>query len=153
MINYKKKFIIIFLIVLNSCGYNPIYLESSNQKINITIAEIKGDKEFGSKIYKELKPYFNTISEKKYELSIDTSFKKVVITKNKKGDPSNFNMIAEATIKVKDENIEKTLFFSENLKINDNNNSFEQRQYENIIKNDFARSIKEKIINRLQTLK
>ena len=62
-------------------------------------------------------------------------------------------MTAEVTIEVKHESINETLVFTENLKIKNNNNSFEQREYEDMIKNDFARSIKDKLITKLQILK
>jgi len=153
MKKYKKIFLITFILILNSCGYNPIYTNNSTQDIKIIISELKGDREFGNKIYQELKPYLNTNTKKEYKLVINTNFTKVIITKDSKGEPSNFNMTAEVTIEVKHESINETLVFTENLKIKNNDNSFEQREYEDMIKNDFARSIKDKLITKLQILK
>ena len=115
--------------------------------------ELKGDKIFGNKIYQELKPYMETNSQKEYNLVINTSFTKVTIAKDSTGDPSNFNMIANVSIELSHKNIKETLFFTENLKIKSKDNSFEQREYENMIKDDFAKIIKEKLITKIQLLK
>ncbi len=62
-------------------------------------------------------------------------------------------MVANVNIEVKHGSIKETLFFNENLKIKSKDNSFEQREYENIIKNNFAKTIKEKLITKIQILK
>ena len=153
MSKYKKIFTIIFLIILNNCGYNPIFTNNSNKDFKIVKLELKGDKIFNNKIYQELKPYTETNSQKEYDLIISTSFNKVAIAKDSTGDPSNFNMIANVSIKLSHEDMQETLFFSENLKIKSKDNSFEQREYENMVKNDFAKIIKEKLITKIQILK
>ena len=91
--------------------------------------------------------------KKEYDLIIDTSFNKVTIAKNSTGDPSNFNMIANVNIKLNHEGIQETLFFTENLKIKSKDNSFEQKEYENLVKSDFAKKIKDKLITKIQILK
>ena len=153
MSKYKKIFTIVFLIILNNCGYNPIFTNNSNKDFKIVKLELKGDKIFNNKIYQELKPYTETNSQKEYDLIISTSFNKVTIAKDSTGDPSNFNMIANVSIELSYEGIQETLFFSENLKIKSKDNSFEQREYENTVKNDFAKIIKEKLITKIQILK
>tara|TARA_B100001057_G_scaffold415062_1_gene432438 strand:- start:1286 stop:1747 length:462 start_codon:yes stop_codon:yes gene_type:complete len=153
MNKYKKVFIMVLLLALSNCGYNRIYTNNSIQDIRITISELKGDKEFSNKIYRELKPYFNVTSDKEYELIITADFKKEIVTKDIKGDISVFNLIAEVGVDVNHINKQHTLFFSENLKINNKNNSFEQREYEDNVKKNFARSIKEKLISKLRILK
>ena len=64
MSKYKKIFTIIFLIILNNCGYNPIFTNNSNSDFKIVKLELKGDKIFNNKIYQELKPYTETNSQK-----------------------------------------------------------------------------------------
>tara|TARA_B100001248_G_C27050842_1_gene305176 strand:+ start:58 stop:519 length:462 start_codon:yes stop_codon:yes gene_type:complete len=152
MNKYKKIIIITFLLILNNCGYNPIYTNSSIEDIKIVISELKGDKEFSNKIYQELKPYLNSNSEKEYKLIINTSFTKIILTKDSTGEPSNFDMTAKVTIEVNNETVQDTLSFTENLKIKNNDNSFEQKEYEDMVKNDFAKSIKEKLITKLKIL-
>ena len=153
MNKYKKIFIITFLLILNNCGYNPIYTNNSIEDLKIMKLEIKGDKIFGNKIYQELKPYTETNSKKEYNLVINASFSKVTIAKDSTGDPSNFNMIANVSIELNNENIQKTFFFNENLKIKSKDNSFEQKEYENMIQYDFAKIIKQKLITKIQLLK
>tara|TARA_B100001057_G_C22094798_1_gene660980 strand:- start:31 stop:492 length:462 start_codon:yes stop_codon:yes gene_type:complete len=153
MNKYIKIFAITFLLILNNCGYNPIFTNNSIEDFKIVKLELKGDKIFGNKIYQELKPYMETNSQKEYNLVINTSFTKVTIAKDSTGDPSNFNMIANVSIELSHKNIKETLFFTENLKIKSKDNSFEQREYENMIKDDFAKIIKEKLITKIQLLK
>ena len=153
MNKYINVFVITFLLILNNCGYSPIFTNNSIENFKIVKLELKGDKVFGNKIYKELKPYMETSSQKEYDLVINASFNKVTIAKDDSGDPSNFNMVANVNIEVKHGSIKETLFFNENLKIKSKDNSFEQREYENIIKNNFAKTIKEKLITKIQILK
>ena len=149
----KKKLIILILLFLTNCGYSTVYKEDVDQDIRIVILDINGNKEFNNKIKQELKQYLNNSSENEYKLNIKTTFDKNIISKDKTGKASNFEISAKTQFQVSFKGKKQTLFFNESLKIKNNEDSFEQRKYENIIKNNFAKSIKEKLILKLKTLK
>tara|TARA_B100000989_G_scaffold140828_2_gene104777 strand:- start:566 stop:1018 length:453 start_codon:yes stop_codon:yes gene_type:complete len=149
----KKKLIILVLLFLTNCGYSTVYKEDLNQDIKIVILDLNGNKEFNNKLKQELKQYFNNNSENEYNLKIKTTFNKNIISKDRTGKASNFEINAKTQFQVSFKGKKQTLFFNESLKIKNNEDSFEQRKYENIIKNNFAKSIKEKLILKLKTLK
>ena len=101
-------------------------------------------------INEELKAYYNHDSKDYYEVDIITTLDKVTISKDATGKSSNFNIIATGIFKVKYKNTSKIFSFDENLKIKNNADSFEQKKYENFVKKDFARSMKEKLILELE---
>ena len=92
MINFNKIFIIISFLLLLSCGYKPIF---SSSKANFSITEIKlfGEINIGSKIKKNLNIYKNAENKSIfYILKIKSDRKKIVITRDTKGDPKIFEM-------------------------------------------------------------
>lgn len=151
MRNLEKKILIIFLIFLTQCGYSSVYKNNSNNDIKIIISSLEGDKNFNIMINEELKVYYNHDSKDYYEVDIITTLDKVTISKDATGKSSNFNIIATGIFKVKYKNTSKIFSFDENLKIKNNADSFEQKKYENFVKKDFARSMKEKLILELET--
>ena len=151
MRNLEKKILIIFLIFLTQCGYSSVYKNNSNNDIKIIISSLEGDKNFNIMINEELKAYYNHDSKDYYEVDIITTLDKVTISKDATGKSSNFNIIATGIFKVKYKNTSKIFSFDENLKIKNNADSFEQKKYENFVKKDFARSMKEKLILELET--
>ena len=79
MINSKKITIIIFFLLLLSCGYKPIF---SSSEANFSITEIKlfGKINIGSKIKKNLNIYRNVENKNTfYSLKINADQKKNVI--------------------------------------------------------------------------
>ena len=62
-------------------------------------------------------------------------------------------MLANANVQIKFNETEYEISINESLKVNDKDDAFEQRKYENIVKVNFAKSIKEKLILKLKTLK
>ena len=151
MRNLEKKILIIFLIFLTQCGYSSVYKNNSNNDVKIIISSLEGDKNFNIMINEELKVYYNHDSKDYYEVDIITTLDKVTISKDATGKSSNFNIIATGIFKVKYKNTSKIFSFDENLKIKNNADSFEQKKYENFVKKDFARSMKEKLILELET--
>ena len=61
-----KKFIFPFFLVLffSSCGYTPIYLDSSEAYFEISSFKIKGNSQVNSIVKNKLKKYFNNNHQK-----------------------------------------------------------------------------------------
>ena len=66
---------------------------------------------------------------------------------------STYELLANANFQIKFNETEYEISINESLKVNDKEDSFEQSKYENILKVNFAKSIKEKLILKLKTLK
>ena len=151
-----KKLIVILiaLFILNNCGYSPIYSSKNN---NFYIKEIsqKNKNKLDSKIINNIKKFSNKDSENRIELKISSEKKIDIITKDKKGDPSKFQMTILLNINIlKKDNYEinKTKTFSENFNYNNNTNKFSLKQYEKEIENILIKKVVEKFIVYLSEL-
>ena len=144
----KLIFVVIALFMLNNCGYTPIY-SSKNNNFYIDISQ-KSISKLNSKIKNNIKKYSNQNSENIIQIEISSDKKIKTIQKDKKGDPSRFQMTVLLNIKILNKNdrkINKSKNFSENFNYNNNSNKFSLKQYEkNIEDNLIDKIIDESII-------
>ena len=148
-----KKFIFPLFLVLffSSCGYTPIYLNSSETYFEISSFKIKGNSQVNSIVKNKLKKYINNNHQKKYDVEILTNYKKVSVAKDATGNTTNFKLIIDLNlnyieIDVEQKNQIKNIFFSEELNIKRNENNYEQNNYEQIIIKNMTEILTEKII-------
>ena len=151
-----KKFIFPLFLVLffSSCGYTPIYLNSSETYFEISNFKIKGNSQVNSIVKNKLKKYLNNNHQKKYDVEILTNYKKVSVAKDATGNTTNFKLIIELNlnymeIDAEQKNQIKNIFFSEELNIKRNENNYEQNNYEQIIIKNMTEILTEKIVLRL----
>lgn len=149
----KTIFWISILIFLTQCGYTALYKDNKNHNIKITLNEMSGDNQINELIKTELKNYFKTDTKNEYILKINTNFKKDIITKDATGKPLEFRLELTTNVNINfgEKNIETE--FNETFNITNSSDTFELRKYENIVKRNFARSTKEKIIFKIVSLK
>tara|TARA_B100001939_G_C16785886_1_gene549082 strand:+ start:83 stop:532 length:450 start_codon:yes stop_codon:yes gene_type:complete len=142
----KNNFIILFLLlVLNGCGFEPIYSIKNESNYNIIVVEIKGDKELNNFINRELDRISNKTSPNQYKIKINSKFDKTTISKNSKGSPLEFELLANIDFEIDSDNFKKSLSFIEKQNMQKISDLFEQRNYENTIKENFAVSIVRKL--------
>ena len=142
----KNLILILLLFLLNSCGYTSIYKNQKSQDLQINIIETTGDKEINNLIKNELKFYSNRNSNIKYNISINSNYQKIIVSKNSAGVATDYKLIAETVISFDKEGRNNILNFNENINIKSNSNSYEQNNYEKNIKKNFASSISNKFI-------
>ena len=142
----NKILLILFLLLLNNCGYTSIYKNQKSNNFQINIDEIKGDSEFNSFIKNELKLFSNDNADEIYDITLNSDYQKVVISKNTLGVATNYNISADVKINLSLNGKIINLVFNENINIKNNSNSFEQNNYEKNVKRNFASSIREKLI-------
>ena len=149
----KLIFVVIALFILNNCGYSPIY-SSKNNNFNIDVSQ-KDRSKLNSKIEKNIKKFSNQNTENTIRLEISSNKKINTISKDKKGDPSRFNMTISLTINILNKNnyeINKTKSFTEKFDYNNNSNKFSLKQYEKDIENNLINKIIERSIIYLSEL-
>ena len=137
----KNIILILFLFFLNSCGYTSVYKNQKSQDFQINIIEMTGDNEINNLIKNELKFYSNRKSNIKYNISINSNYQKIIVSKNSAGVATDYKLIADTVISFDKEGKNNILNFNENINIKNNSNSFEQNNYEKSIKKNFASSI------------
>ena len=142
----KNLILVLFLFFLSSCGYTSVYKNQKSQDFQINIIEMTGDNAINNLIKNELKFYSNKKSSIKYNISINSNYHKIIVSKNSTGVATNYNLSVDTTISFDKGDKNNTLNFNENIIIKSNSNSFEQNNYEKSIKKNFASSIVDKLI-------
>ena len=155
MTNFFLRYLTVFcMIILSACSYKPVFSEKNyNFEINEVI--FSGEKY----INRIIKNNFDLIKKdkeqgkKKCNLLINTNKKKLIISKDSKGDPLKFDMIVTTYYEINYE--EKLLFKKEVIKNNVYNNNvdkFKLEQNEKIILENLSEKIGETIISSILNL-
>ena len=147
-----KKILIISLIFfgINQCGYSPIFSNNQNTNLNIKITEITGDEYINNYIKRRLNRYTET-KNKEIKIKINSKYNKSVITKDKQGNASSFELRLTINF-VTEQNGEidsKNFSYTQNINMNSLNNKIEEDRYEKDMKEMLADSIVNQAIQRL----
>jgi len=147
-----KKILIIYLLLLllQSCGYAPMY--ANNQKVDFYIEEIKfdeGDRDLSTYLKNNLNAYFVIKGNKKYKIDTYINYIKNSVSMDSKGDTVEYELIAIVRFVITNEEFNKELVIRESLKMNNFSDEFEERQYEKTIKQNMARSISSKLLTQI----
>ncbi len=130
---------------LSHCGYTAVYKGIEKQDIRISITSMQGDTQLNNLVKNQLAKYSKNDSDKIYNLIINTEYEKITISKDKTGKATNLNLSATVNFKINFNQKNYNLTFNESLNIENSSDSYEQRNYENIIKNNFIQSIVNKL--------
>ena len=144
-----KKQILLFAMLfffIQHCGYSPIYSNIDNIKYNFNIMEIQGDENMNNLVLSQIKKYSNNSGAKTYDLKIQTQYEKDVLTKNKKGEATNFAIKTKIEFKIVNNIKDQTFSFEEEIKSTAIDNQYELKKYENSIQNNFIESKLDELI-------
>jgi hypothetical protein len=150
-----KKISLIFLIMLffQNCGYNPIY--SKNQNVDFYIESITfndGDDDLAEHIKFNLNKYLNQKDGKKYKINTSIEYKKIETNKNTLGEAEEYDLSSNIIFKIEGDNLSEIIKIKESFKMDNFNDEFEEREYEQIVKKSMARSIVSKLLIQLSRL-
>ena len=143
----KSILLILLFFILANCGFEPIY---SSKKSNFNIGEIKitSKNKFNSIIKNNLKNISNNESQNKFDLIINSEKKRIISSKDAKGNPQLLTMIISIEVQIiKDNVIKNKKSFSENFSYSNNSNKFSLAQYEK----DIEKNLINKIIENINT--
>ena len=141
----KSILLILLFFILVNCGFEPIY---SSKKSNFNIGEIKitGKSKFNSIIKNNLKNISNNESQNKFDLIINSEKKRIISSKDTKGNPQLLTMIISVEVQIiKDNVIKNKKNFSQDFSYSNNSNKFGLAQYEK----DIEKNLINKIIENL----
>ena len=152
MKNFKFiNFVIILFIV--GCGYSPIYTSFDNKNFNIKIINTKGNNEINNLLLNKLEIYKNEKSNKNFNIIMNTIYDKKILSKNEKGDATNYRLILEVKINTNINNKDFELNYKETFDMKKQDEIFEEEKYEKLIINNMITSIIRKLLNNLSQLK
>ena len=149
----KKSLIPILFLIVASCGFTPIYNTSEKVDYNINLIEAKGDGVINNKIISEISRLTNKNSKKIFNIKLNTNYSKLIISKDAKGSPTNFEISVDSNFNIEYENNERDINIKEKQNIKKIADIFEQRNYEDTLKNNFAISIVNKLNIELLSIK
>jgi outer membrane lipopolysaccharide assembly protein LptE/RlpB len=141
----KSILLILLFFILANCGFEPIY---SSKKSNFNIGEIKitSKNKFNSIIKNNLKNISNNESQNKFDLIINSEKKRIISSKDTKGNPQLLTMIISVEVQIiKDNVIKNKKNFSQDFSYSNNSNKFGLAQYEK----DIEKNLINKIIENL----
>ena len=143
----KSILLILLFFILANCGFEPIY---SSKKSNFNIGEIKisSKNKFNSIIKNNLKNISNNESQNKFDLIINSEKKRIISSKDTKGNPQLLTMIISIEVQfIKDNVIKNKKNFSQGFSYSNSSNKFDLAQYEK----DIEKNLINKIIENINT--
>ena len=148
------KTIILFLLFgITSCSYKPIFLEK-NYDFQIKEISLIGDKDINRTIQNKLKFIKNNQNNKKnYNINIDSTKTREIVSKDSKGDPVKFeiSILVEYKILRNNYTLLDTKIEKKNIYNNDSD-PFKLEQTENIILQNLSESVGDAIISSIINL-
>lgn len=141
-----KNIAVILLFLLWGCGYSSVY---KNQEINdftISIVQMDGDSILNNSLKNQLILASNKDSENVFNIKLNSDYKKIIISKNTVGLVTDYKLQVKIDFEINKNGVNKKIKLSETLDIKNEGENFEQTNYENSIKKNFAITIKEKLI-------
>ena len=145
----KISVFLILLILIQGCGFTPIYLTNKNTNFIIKNTSYQGDQELNSFINLNLNRYNSNkaSTEKTLRISIKTNYEKNPQTKDTKGNTSLFRITGTVHFDVTDQDGKVYKFqYNEQSDLNNSNDTFDLNTHERSIKQNFASSMVEKLV-------
>ena len=146
----KKNIILISLLFfLTNCGFTPMYLKNTDLNFSIEQVTYTGDRDLNNFLKTNLIKYKNEKINNKIYIEANSTYKKIILSKDNTGEITNYQLEAEVIFLVKPLN--KKIKIKEKKIIDSKDDKFEETRYERSIKQSFATSISEKLSTELIT--
>ena len=135
------------ILMLGSCGYNPIFYKENNT-FKINEINMIGVSKINNIIRNNLKNIQSDANDaRKFQIEIITKKTKSITSKNSKGDSKSFNLKIDLELVIKENNnIIKKNNFQKSYNYNNTNNKFELSKNEKIIEQNLSERLAEEII-------
>ena len=144
-----KKIFILFLLILTSCGYQPLYKTDQNIKsLNISEVIYSGDQKINDVIYQKLPIVLVKNDESLNKLSIESKKEIKITSKNSKGQALSYRTIIKVKILVLNSNgdILDQKIVQKNFSYNADENKFKFKEYQDKIEKNLIDTIVEDVI-------
>ena len=152
---YQKKIILLFLLLLSSCGYEAIYSKKNFLNYNFSISELSfvGDRRINLKIKERLSNYTRDKKDRDFILKVSSTSEKITLAKDTAGDTTTFKSKISIKVEVLMNNkIKNNFIILESFNYDNISNKFNLREYEEEIKNNLAETATDKLIFKLSNI-
>ena len=141
-----KKFIIIALLILPACSYEPININTTSEAKKFSNIELKGDIELAEKIKSAINVKEIEFNDALENLLIEVNYNKTSTSKDLKGQSSTFKSTIIVKLSIfKNDKIINVDNYKEEFNFERNNSQYLQSVYEQNIKEDLTDRIIKKI--------
>ena len=142
-----KKILIIFTLILSSCGYQPIYINKSLNNLEYSEILLKGEKDLNRIIVNSLSLKENKSNSMLNKLEITTNTLIEETSKNAKGQAQTYRTtISVELLIIKEKEIIKNKTFIEDFSYNSRDNKFELVEYQDEVRDDMIKKVIEEIV-------
>ena len=151
----QKKIILLFLLLLSSCGYDAIHSKKNIINYNFFISDLSfiGDRDINQKIKEKLNNYTINQKSKKFKLKITSTSAKIILAKDTAGDATSFQKKVTVNVEVlMDDKFKNNFIIKENFNYKSATNKFDLKRYEKEIKNNLAQTATDRLIIRLSNI-
>jgi len=151
----KRILIVIIIFSQYSCGYTPVYKFNENANFRIKEINFQGDRLVNNFLDSRFSKYYKMNEGNQFSLDIKSFFIKKTISKDSSGSVDVYKLGLNIIIGVKEINVNNsenfeglntTYTFNEEFLINNDNNKFEEKSYENSIKENLTNTIFDKFV-------
>ena len=147
---FKKAFmVLLFSLILSSCGYVSVYKNSGQFNYKVLVAEHSGDRDMRNLINSQLEKYSEIETDKIFIIKINTRYQKNITAKDTAGKATDYQIKVTSSFNIESETINKILTINEIFNVKGMDDKFEEQRYDTIIKNNIANAIVKKIILQL----
>ena len=139
-----KKIFILLLLIITSCGYQPIYkIDQNINTLKIKEIELTGDKTLSEKISKELSIEIIKNNESLNKLGVDSQKNITETSKNSKGQVTSYRTTISTIISIidGDGNLVRKKNISKQFTYNVLANKFKLKEYQEEIENNLINQI------------
>tara|TARA_Y100001936_G_C16065165_1_gene666759 strand:+ start:1776 stop:2240 length:465 start_codon:yes stop_codon:yes gene_type:complete len=147
MKKYLNTILLLFFVLINSCGYAPL---KSIKKTDFYIDNLKfeGDRKVSNYITNNFIIYRDpTGKTKSYDLKIISNYEKIIKNKDKNGNPKNYDLIISTQVIISSENEKDvTQSFVRNISLTAKTNKITESELEVKYKRNISDLISEDII-------
>ena len=142
------KYLIIFIFFV-SCGYTPIYKSDQISKFSLEIINHTGDKKIGRELQNNLQRFKDKKSNNIFDLNLTSTKREIIVSKDKKGDPSSYKIELEINLDLVGKNNDKKFSrkFIKGTTYNSMDNNFELNRYKKKLEKNLTSQILQEINN------
>ena len=144
-----KNLFLVFLLILASCGYQPLYKTNKNiVDLKINNYKFIGDEKISNQIYSKLPFVLIENDENLNKLVMESNKNVSIASKDSKGQATSYKTLLNVKILIlndKDEIVDQKMI-TKNFTYNSDENKFRFKEYQNKIENNLIQEIIEEII-------
>lgn len=146
----KKIFLVLStLILITGCEYKPIYSDLNKTDYKIIITKVTGDKKLNKFLISNLERNSQKNSDKIVNIEINTKYTKIILAKDSAGNITDYQSNAITTFLINRNQTLKNFTINEKFNFQKMSDKYEEKSYEENIKQNLATAISQKLILRL----